>query len=130
MSTLSLNKPTLPKGITCQELIDVFKDTKVQQFLVTNDETHVTGIVTSSALFSSMISGVTKQTDHAEKVMIKQFTKVATSTTLGKLSRILETEPFVIVLNNDNTLFGIIKQSDIFNFITKSDNISQNNGII
>jgi len=130
---LTLNKPTLlPKGMSCQDAVDFFKTaTNIQQLLVTDDEkTHVKGVITSDALLSNLISGAVKGTDCAEKVAIKQFTKVTISITLGKLSRILEKESYAVVLNNDNALVGIVNQNDIFNFIIKVDNAAQSNGIL
>ncbi|XP_072765152.1 cystathionine beta-synthase isoform X2 [Anoplolepis gracilipes] len=130
---LTLNKPTiLLKEMSCQDAVDFFKTTNnIQQLLVTDDEKiHVKGIITSDALLSNLISGAMKQTDSAEKVMIKQFTKVKISITLGKLSRILEKESYAVVLNDDNALVGIVNQNDIYNFISKGDNTVQSNGIM
>lgn len=130
---LTLNKPTLlPKGMSCQDAVDFLKTaTNIQQLLVTDDEkTHVKGVITSNALLSNLISGAVKGTDCAEKVAIKQFTKVMISITLGKLSHILEKESYAVVLNNENALVGIVNQDDIFNFIIKVDNAAQSNGIL
>ncbi|CAL1676839.1 unnamed protein product [Lasius platythorax] len=128
---LTLNKPTLlSKGMSCQDAVDFFNTSNIQQLLVTDDKKiHVTGVITSDALLSNLISGAVKRTDCAEKVMIKQFTKVTISITLGKLSRILEKESYAVVLNDDN-LVGIVNQNDIFNFIIKGDNTAQSNGIM
>ncbi|XP_029159847.1 cystathionine beta-synthase [Nylanderia fulva] len=129
---LTLHKPVvLSKGMSCQDAVDFFKTSNTQQLLVTDDtKIHVKGVITSDALLSNLISGTVEQTDCAEKVMIKQFTKVTNSITLGKLSRILEKESSVVVLNDDNALVGIVNQNDIFNFIIKGDNTAQNNGIM
>lgn len=117
--------------MSCQEAVNFFKTADIQQLLVTDDEKiHVRGIITLDALLSNLISGAVKQTDYAEKVAIKQFTKVTILITLGKLSRILEKDSYAVVLNNDNALVGIVNQNDIFNFIIKSDNAAQSNGIM
>lgn len=116
--------------MSCQDAVDFFNTSNIQQLLVTDDKKiHVTGVITSDALLSNLISGAVKRTDCAEKVMIKQFTKVTISITLGKLSRILEKESYAVVLNDDN-LVGIVNQNDIFNFIIKGDNTAQSNGIM
>lgn len=116
--------------MSCQDAVDFFKTANnIQQLLVTdNEKIHVRGVITSDVLLSNLISGAVKQTDCAEKVMIKQFTKVSVSITLGKLSHILEKESYAIVLNDNNALVGIVNQNDIFNFIIKGDNTAQNNG--
>lgn len=129
---LTLNKPAvLSKGMSCQDAVDFFKTSNIQQLLITDDtKIQVKGVITSNALLSNLISGAVEQTDCAEKVMIKQFTKVTNSITLGKLSRILEKESYAVVLNDDNALIGIVNQNDIFNFIIKGDNTAQSNGIM
>ncbi|XP_011707155.1 PREDICTED: cystathionine beta-synthase-like [Wasmannia auropunctata] len=123
VSKLPLKKPILLKGMSCQDLVDFLKSANhIQQLLVTDEkEIRVKGVVTLDVLFSNLISGSVKRTDIAEKVMIKQFTKVTASTTLGKLSRILEKEPYAVVVNDDDALVGLVNQSEIFNFITKDD---------
>lgn len=130
VSDISLNKHQLPTRITCREAVDLFKKNETQHLLIIDDETHVKGVVTSKTLLSKLVSGTVKQTDGAETAAIKQFTKVSTSMTLGRLSRILEKESYAVVLNDDNALVGIVDQNDIFNFITNSDHSMQNNGIM
>ncbi|XP_012223724.1 cystathionine beta-synthase [Linepithema humile] len=132
ISNLSLKKPVMSKGMSCQEAVDFFNTTSdTKQLLVTDDEElHVKGVITPDALLSNLISGAVKRTDCAEKVMIKQFTKVTASVTLGQLSFKLKQEPYAVVLNDDNVLMGIVNQNDIFNFITKGDNIVHSNGVM
>lgn len=121
----------MSKGMSCQEVVDFFNTTSdTKLLLVTSEESHVKGVITSDALLSNLISGAVKRTDCAEKIMIKQFTKVAASVTLGQLSHILKKESYAVVLNNDNTLMGIANQNDIFNFITKGGSEVHSNGIV
>ncbi|KAH0947839.1 hypothetical protein HN011_004255 [Eciton burchellii] len=125
----SLRKPVLPDGITCQDAVDLLKTSNdIRQFLVTDDK-QVKGIITLDVLLSKLISGAVTRMDRAEKVMIKQFMKVTESTTLGRLSCILEKELFAVIVNNDdNSLIGIVDQSDLFDFISMSD--TAQNGIM
>ncbi|XP_077274172.1 cystathionine beta-synthase isoform X1 [Temnothorax americanus] len=127
---LELKKHVLLKGMSCQNTVDFLKAAgHVQQLSVTDEKMCVEGVVTLDALYSNLISGTVNRNDCAEKVMIKQFTKVKASTTLGKVSRMLEKESYVVVVNDDNTLIGLASQNDIFNFITK-DNDRKNNEIV
>ncbi|KAL0124791.1 hypothetical protein PUN28_006567 [Cardiocondyla obscurior] len=123
VSNLSLKKPLLSKGMSCQNTVDLLKSAKdTQQLLVTDEkEMYVKGIVTLDAVLSNLISGKVNRNDCAEKIMIKQFTKVKASTTLGKVSRILENESYAVVVSDDSTLIGLVNQNDIFNFITKNN---------
>lgn len=114
----------LLKGMSCQDAADFLKTAShIEQLLVTDEKKmFVKGVVTSDALLSNLISGTVKRTDYAEKVMLKQFTKVTASTILGKVSRILEKESYAVVVNDaNNALIGLVTQRDIFNFITKDD---------
>lgn len=124
VADLSLKKPMLLKGMSCQDAADFLKTAShIEQLLVTDEKKmFVKGVVTSDALLSNLISGTVKRTDYAEKVMLKQFTKVTASTILGKVSRILEKESYAVVVNDaNNALIGLVTQRDIFNFITKDD---------
>ncbi|XP_012525084.1 cystathionine beta-synthase [Monomorium pharaonis] len=123
VSELPLKKPILLKGVSCQDAADFLKSAgHTQQALVTDEkQIHVKGIVTLDALLSDLIAGTVKRSDFAEKVMSKQFTKVTATTTLGKLSHILEKERYAVVVNDDDTLIGLVSQNDIFNFITEND---------
>lgn len=113
----------LLKGMSCQNTVDFLKSAgHLQQLLVTDEnEVCVKGVVTLDALLSNLISGTVNRNDCAEKIMNKQFTKVTASTTLGKVSRILEKEPYAVVVTDDDALIGLVSQNDIFNFITKDD---------
>lgn len=123
VSNLSLRKPVLLKGMSYENTIDFLKSSNhIQQLLVTDEkDMHVKGIVTLDVLLSNLISGTVNRNDCPEKIMIKQFIKVAASTTLGKVSRILEKESYAVVVNNDDVLIGLVNLNDIFDFITKKD---------
>jgi len=109
--------------MSCETVVDLLKsDNHIQQLLVTDEKgIHVKGVVTLDTLLSNLISGTVNRTDIAEKIMLKQFTKITASTTLGKVSRILEKEPYAVVVNDDDALVGVVSQNDIFNFITKDN---------
>lgn len=132
VSTLSITKPPLlSKTATCQEAIHIFKTTNSDQVVIIDNEEKVKGVLTMQVLMSKLIFGGIKQTDCIEKVMIKHFVKVLSTTTLVKLSLILEHETYVVVVDhmNNDTLVGIMNPSDIVNFISSKDNNTlQTNG--
>ncbi|XP_014486877.1 PREDICTED: cystathionine beta-synthase [Dinoponera quadriceps] len=123
VSKLTLTKVVLPKEITCHKAVEVFSQNNIQLMLVTNDDTqkHVVGVISSDVLLSKLISGEALRTDLAEKVMNKEFKKVSTSSTLGKLFHILETNSYVVVVEDDNVLVGLAVLSNIYKFITSSE---------
>ncbi|XP_011634284.1 cystathionine beta-synthase-like, partial [Pogonomyrmex barbatus] len=122
VSKLPLKKMILLKGMSCENLMELLKTSNhIRQLLVTDEkDICVKGVVTSDALLSNLISGTVKPKDCAEKIMTKQFTKITSSTKLGKLSRILEKESYAVVVN-DNALIGLVTQNDIYDFITKNN---------
>lgn len=116
----------LPEGTTCQGAVALLKTTgDARRFFITLDN-RVQGVITADTLLSKIISGASTRTDYAESIMTKQFAKVTTSTTLGRLSRILEKELFAAVVDDNDALIGIVDQSDLFDFISKNDNVAQN----
>ena len=124
VSKLSLKKHILLREMSCQNVVDFLKSSNqnIQQLLVTDaKETKVLGVITLDALLSHLISGTVNGTDFAEKIMIKQFTKVTASTTIGKVSRILEKESYVVVVDDHDALIGLVSRNEIFDFITKDD---------
>ncbi|XP_043664268.1 cystathionine beta-synthase isoform X2 [Vespula pensylvanica] len=131
VSTLSITKPpVLSKTTTCQEAIHILKTTNSDQVVVIDNEEKVKGVLTMQILMSKLIFGGIKQTDCVENIMIKHFVKVLSTTTLIKLSLILEHETYVVVVDhiNNDALIGIISPSDIVNFISNKDNVLQTNG--
>lgn len=134
ISNLTLDKPTLYREntVTCQEAVHLLKNENTQLLLVTDDGAHVKGIVSSNKLMSSIISGAVQSTDFMEKAIIKQYVKVHPMMSLGRLSRILEKEPYAIVVDNKrgDTFLGVVNQFHILNFITKhnSDINTNHNG--
>ena len=123
VSKLSLKKHILLREMSCQNVVDFFKSSNhIQQLLVTDaKETKVLGVIALDTLLSHLISGTVNGTDLAEKIMTKQFMKVTASMTIGKVSRILEKEPYAVVVDDHDALIGLVSRSEIFDFITKDD---------
>lgn len=122
MSNLELDPPTtLPIGATCQEAITILKKEGRDQLPVVEADGHCRGVVTLSAITNNIISGKIKSTDIAEKVLVKNFRKLCASATIGRLSRILEKESYVVVVDEkqNSRLVGIAHQMDVLNYITK-----------
>ncbi|XP_033227889.1 cystathionine beta-synthase isoform X2 [Belonocnema kinseyi] len=129
VSSLPINKPViLPKGATCDEAIHILQQGKFHQLPVT-DKNEVIGFVTLNEILSTLISGKANRSDPAEKIISKQFRKVVLSTSLGRLSRILEKENYSVVLDEhkDGAFVGILTQIDLLEFI--SNNGSSNGEI-
>ena len=59
----------------------------------------VQGMVTMANLMFHMVNGKAQTSDPVGKVLYRQFRKIALDTPLSKVSRILETDHFVIVVH-------------------------------
>lgn len=132
VSNLSFDKTTLLKEntVTCKKAIDMLKNSEGQPLLISSDDVHVKGVIVLKTLMSKLISGAVKYTDFVEMALVKQYTNVNLSTTLGQLSRILEHEPYAVIVDDkrDDTFVGIINQLHILSFIANSnDKITSNN---
>lgn len=120
VSKIKLSTPViLPKNSTCKDAETILSAEKFNQIPMKDDEGNIKGFITREKLLSSLISGELKVTDPAEKALIKQFRKVTTATTLGRLSRMLQKDRYAVVLdeNNHGALVGIVTQIDLMDFI-------------
>ncbi|CAD1474584.1 unnamed protein product, partial [Heterotrigona itama] len=131
ISNLTFDKQSLLKEntITCQEAIHMIKKTDLQLLLISDNNIHIKGVISLNKLMSNIISGTVKCTDFVEKTMIKQYVKVKYSASLGYLSRILEKEPYAVILDDkcNDAFVGIVNQFHILNFITKNNGTVSNN---
>ncbi|XP_012280363.1 cystathionine beta-synthase isoform X2 [Orussus abietinus] len=131
VSSLNLkNAAVLVKGATCQQAIQILQKEGVAEIPVTDEEGNVKGVITLCALVTNLNSGKVKQTDCAENILVKQFRKVALSTTLGRLSRIFEKDSYAVVLDekHDGSVIGIVTRIDLLSFISSFTDIPHVNG--
>nr|CAD7422047.1 unnamed protein product [Timema poppensis] len=89
-------------------------------------------MVTMGNLMSRLINTKALPTDCVEKVLYRQFRKIKLDTNLGRLSRILDKDHFVLVVhsqrlysnkdvvNSREVIIGIVTPIDLLNFITHS----------
>ncbi|XP_043274434.1 cystathionine beta-synthase [Venturia canescens] len=121
ISNLNITKGmSLPQSATCQEALNLLESEKLERIPITSDN-FIKGLVTLHTLMSRLIAGSVKKSDPATEVIQRQFLKVCRMTTLARLSRILETDAFVVVVDeHDHGHFiGLVTQKDLFNFISK-----------
>ncbi|XP_046604575.1 cystathionine beta-synthase isoform X1 [Neodiprion virginianus] len=122
ISNLRLNPlSTLPAEATCQEAIAILKKGGFDQIPLIEKNGSIQGVVTLNDLTRSLISGKVKSTDCARKVLFKQFRKLTTCASLGRLSRILEKDAYVVIVNAKQTTsaVGIATQMDLLNYISE-----------
>lgn len=132
VSALNLNAPlTVHPGVAIQETISLLNREGFDQVPVVDDQGKIEGMVTLGHMMAQIMKGKVRTSDAVERVLFKQFKQITLDTTLGKLSRMLDTDHFVLVVHEQrliNThgkeskkkmIFGIATRIDLLNFITQ-----------
>ncbi|KAM3862393.1 cystathionine beta-synthase b [Diretmus argenteus] len=131
LQSLNLSAPfsVLP-SVSCQKTIQILKEKAFDQAPVVNESGLILGMVTLGNMLSSVLAGKIKPSDPVSKVVHKQFQQVCLTDNLGKLSRILETDHFALVVHEQiqykddgpaclrHTVFGVVTAADLLNYIT------------
>lgn len=109
----------LPIDCTCEKAVKILQQKSIKDALLYDDKTGIEGLINLNKLLSSLISGEVKYSDLVSKVLVKQFKRVTTTMTLGRLSRIIQHTLYAVVFDEDknDALIGILTQNDLFNFI-------------
>jgi len=129
---LRLSAPlTLLPSVTCQKTIRILKEKAIDQAPVVDESgSTILGMVTLGNMLSSVLAGKVKPSDPVSKVLYKQFKTVKLTDNLGKLSRILETDHFALVVHEQiqymsdgsaqprHMVFGVVTAIDLLNYIT------------
>lgn len=134
VACLNLEAPlsVLPT-VTCQEAVDIMRKEGFDQLPVIDEAGVVQGMVTLGNLMTRLVNNRVQPTDAVDKVLYRQFRKIKLDTTLGRLSRILAKDHFVLVVhsqrlytNKDSVesrdiIIGIVTPIDLLNYITNTE---------
>ncbi|GAB6024294.1 hypothetical protein CHUAL_008986 [Chamberlinius hualienensis] len=133
---LELSAPlTVTPNVTCQEAIKVMNQEGYDQLPVVDDSGSVQGVVTLGNLMSKLLANIVGPDDSVAKILYKQFQKISLNTTLGKLSRMLTTDHFALVVHDQmlwtsenvvqkkSVVVGIVTSIDLLNYITAKQNL-------
>uniref|UniRef100_A0A8C5LTF0 Cystathionine beta-synthase n=1 Tax=Leptobrachium leishanense TaxID=445787 RepID=A0A8C5LTF0_9ANUR len=132
VSALSLSAPlTVLPSVSCDQTIQLLREKGFDQVPIVSEAGLVLGMVTLGNMLSSLLAGKVKPSDSVTKVIYKQFTQVHLMDNLGKLSRILETDHFALVVHEQiqyhsdgssskkQMVFGVVTAIDLLNFVTR-----------
>lgn len=75
------------------------------------------GFLSLKHLTKKIVSQNYKLTDPIDKAIFKQFRRVTENTALGLVSRILEIDDFVAVINTTGCPIGVITHMQLLDFI-------------
>lgn len=98
VSNLHLQAPlTVTTNVTCQEVIDIMHNEDIDQIPIIDSNGSAKGMATINFLVNKMLNSNLKPTDTIDNAIFKKFSKVNLNTSIGRLSRILEKDPYVLV---------------------------------
>ncbi|KAI5629822.1 cystathionine-beta-synthase b [Silurus asotus] len=131
LQELQLSAPlTVLPSVSVKNTIKMLKDRAFDQAPVVDEAGMIVGMVTLGNMLSSVLAGKVNQSDPVIKVLYKQFKQVHLTDNLGKISRILETDHFALVVHNQiqyltdgssilkKMVFGIVTAIDLLNLVT------------
>ncbi|XP_044892479.1 cystathionine beta-synthase isoform X2 [Felis catus] len=127
---LSLSAPlTVLPTVTCEHTIEILREKGFDQVPVVDESGVILGMVTLGNMLSSLLAGKVQPSDQVRKVLYKQFKQIRLTDPLGKLSHILETDHFALVVHEQiqyhsngrssqrQTVFGVVTAIDLLNFV-------------
>lgn len=131
LQALNLSAPlTVLPTVTCQRTIKILNEKGFDQAPVVDEEGLILGMVTLGNMLACILAGKIKVSDPLSKVLYKQFKQIRLNDNLGKLSRILETDHFALVVHEQiqymtdgspclkQMVFGVVTAVDLLNFVT------------
>ncbi|XP_048254534.1 cystathionine beta-synthase-like isoform X3 [Haliotis rufescens] len=139
VNSLNLQAPlTVTPSVTIQETLELLNREGFDQVPVVDEAGCILGMVTVGNMMAQVVKNKAKSNDPVSKVMYKQFKQIHMDTSLGQLSRMLDTDHFVLVVHNQRQsdeggslmskkqmIFGIATRIDLLNFITQHENIDK-----
>jgi len=134
VSSLSLDAPlTVHPDVSIQDTINLLNKEGFDQVPIVDESGNVIGMATLGHMMSSILKGKASTSDPVSKVTYNQFKKVTLDTSLMKLSRMLDTDHYVLVVHGQRQfsgagttstktmIFGIATRIDLLNFITQRE---------
>lgn len=134
VSALKLLAPlTVMPTVSIQDTLDLLNKESFDQVPVVDERGEILGMATVGNMMAQIVKNKVKRSDPVSKVVYKQFKQVHMNTSLGQLSRMLDTDHFVLIVHNQRQygcagkmenkqmIFGIATRIDLLNFITSHD---------
>ncbi|XP_041373508.1 cystathionine beta-synthase-like [Gigantopelta aegis] len=130
VSTLNIQAPlTVMSDVTIQETLKLLNRDGFDQVPVIDQSEQILGMVTVGNMMAQVVKNKAKSSDPVSKVMYKQFKKICIDASLGELTRMLDTDYFVLIIQNQRhysgkstmtdkqMIFGIATRIDLLNYI-------------
>jgi len=134
VSSLKLNAPlTVSQSVSIQETLDLLNKEGFDQVPVVDDVGSILGMATVGNMMAQIVKNKVRPSDPVSKVMYKQFKQIRMDTSLHDLSRMLDTDHFVLVVHDQRQfgaqgkvekkqmIFGLATRIDLLHFIIEHD---------
>ncbi|XP_013394087.1 cystathionine beta-synthase [Lingula anatina] len=145
VNALPLHAPvTVLPTVSIKDTLDLLAKEGFDQVPVVDESGDIIGMLTLAHIHSQVLRGKATTADPVSKVIFKQFKQapqVRLDTSLGKLSRMLDTDHFVLVVHDQRQyegnateskkqmIFGIATRIDLLSFITRNKDMYVSNGV-
>ncbi|XP_049540534.1 cystathionine beta-synthase [Anopheles darlingi] len=137
ISSIKMSFPiTVTDDKTIAEAIALLKQHNLNQLPVVTSTGAIKGVVYLPNLMGKLLNCLAKPTDSLKRAIFKQFVKIDHQETVGRASRILEKDPFIVItrtdqiegdVKHDEALVGVLTQRHIFDFIANHSNGAEDN---
>lgn len=108
---------TVLGSTSCKEAIQKMTEGKLAQLVVVDGKNGIIGSVNAATLTTKIVSGNLNLNEPVTRALFKLFRKVEKSANLGLVSRILEKDAFLVVVNEDQTADSVLTQNDFLRFV-------------
>lgn len=139
VQSLHLSAPlTVSHSVSCQKTIEILKENSLDQAPVVTESGAILGMVTLETILSSLLAGKVELSAAVSAVLLKDFKQVHLTDDLGKLSHILKTNNFALVVHNHTQygvdgsalqrqiLFAVVTAIDLLSYITTHEGQDRN----
>merc|ERR1712079_794234 len=134
VSSLEISAPlSILPSVTVEQAIDIMVREGFDQLPVITESGKIVGVATMGSLKAKLLKGKVNATDPVEAVTYSTFKKLNLETTLSKLSRVLDTEHFALVVHNQRlytndrdiqereVIVGIVTDIDLLHYIARQE---------
>jgi len=125
VGSLALQAPlTVNPSVTVEETLELLDQEGFDQVPIVGPEGDIHGMATVAHLMSLLVKGKLLSTDSVSKAVYTRFKKVSLDSSLAQLSRMLDTDHFVLVVHQQRQFLGSKKESSkemIYGIVTRID---------
>lgn len=133
ISALGLSPPeTVQTDEIIGDVLKKMKANKLEQIPLIDGNGGLKGVITRAHTLNRLVNDKIPLTDQIVKCIYKQFRKVKMDVNLGRVSRILEREPFIIVYEQElcqEKVTAVITKELFLDYILKQSSEKATNGV-